>query len=114
MISVRTRRVMPGSPLAFQFSGTVGAGIPERRAAIEISKGLSQGGVIFAAHARDADDWSSAEGDVFNSGYTDGGVLFRVQHKTGKGEISAGWQSDFGRDIERPRNNSRAVRFYYP
>ena len=48
VISVRTRRVVPGSPLAFQFSGTVGTGIPERRAAIELSKGLPQGGVIFA------------------------------------------------------------------
>ena len=114
VISVRTRRVVAGSPLAFQFSGTVGAGIPEKRAAIEISKGLAQGGVIFAAHARDAGNWSSPEGDVFNSGYSDGGILFRVQQKTGKGELSAGWQSDFGRDIERPRNNSRTVRFYYP
>src|SRR5687768_661471 len=46
VISVRTRRVLPGSPLSVQFSGTVGAGIPEKRAAIELSKGLSQGGVI--------------------------------------------------------------------
>ncbi len=29
VISVRTRRVMPGSPLAVQFSGTVGTGMPE-------------------------------------------------------------------------------------
>ena len=114
VISVRTRRVVPGSPLSFQFSGTVGAGIPEKRAAIELSKGLPQGGVIFAAHMRDAGDWSSPEGGVFNSGYSDGGFLFRVQQKAGEGELSAGWQSDFGRDIERPRNNSRTVRFSYP
>src|SRR5687767_10695139 len=54
VISVRTRRVVAKSPLAFQFSGTVGAGIPEKRAAIELSKGLSQGGVILAAHTRHA------------------------------------------------------------
>src|SRR5690606_3594958 len=35
-------------------------------------------------------------------------------HQLGPGLFSAGWQSDFGRDIERPRNNSRTVRFYYP
>jgi hemoglobin/transferrin/lactoferrin receptor protein len=114
VISVRTRRVVAKSPLAFQFSGTVGAGIPEKRAAIELSKGLSQGGVILAAHTRNAGDWSSPAGDVFNSGYRDGGFLFRVQQKLGDGELSVGWQSDFGRDIERPRNNSRTVRFYYP
>ena len=114
VISVRTRRVVPASPFSFQFSGTLGVGIPERRAAIELSKGLPQGGVMFAAHGRSADDWESAEGPVFNSGFSDGGFMFRVQQKLGAGEISAGWQSDFGRDIERPRNNSRTVRFFYP
>jgi len=51
---------------------------------------------------------------VFNSGFSDHGFLFRVEHKAGAGALTAGWQSDFGRDIERPRNNSRTVRFYYP
>src|SRR5688500_18934492 len=114
VISVRTRRVVPGSPFSVQFSGTVGAGIPDRRAAIELSKGMTAGGVIFSAHGRTADDWDSADGPIFNSGFSDGGFLFRVQQKLGAGEISAGWQSDFGRDIERPRNNSRTVRFFYP
>jgi len=114
VISVRTRRVVPGSPLAFQFSGTVGTGVPERRGAIEIAKGLANGGLILAAHSRKADDWDSPQGEVFNSGFSDGGFLFRVDHKVGSGSLSAGWQSDFGRDIERPRNNSRTVRFFYP
>ena len=114
VISVRTRRVMPGSPLAVQFSGTVGAGMPELRGAIEIAKGLPSGGVLFAAHAREADDWDSPEGEVFNSGFADRGFMLRAEQKVGPGYLTAGWQSDFGRDIERPRNNSRTVRFYYP
>ena len=28
--------------------------------------------------------------------------------------MSVSWQSDFARDVGRPRNNSRVVRFYYP
>ena len=32
----------------------------------------------------------------------------------GKGLLGASWQSDFGSDIGRPRNNSTSVRFYYP
>ncbi len=114
VISVRTRRVMPGSPLAVQFSGTVGAGMPELRGAIEIAKGLPSGGVLFAAHAREADDWDSPEGEVFNSGFADRGFMLRAEQKVGPGYLTGGWQSDFGRDIERPRNNSRTVRFYYP
>ncbi|MGH9199905.1 MAG: TonB-dependent receptor, partial [Vicinamibacterales bacterium] len=114
VISVRTRRVTPGSPWGFQFSGELGAGVPERRGAVEVSKGWSEGGVLIAAHTRDADDWRSPAGDVFNSGYSDHGVMLRAEHPLGPGEFSAAWHSDFGRDIERPRNNSRTVRFFYP
>jgi hemoglobin/transferrin/lactoferrin receptor protein len=114
VISVRTRRVLPGSPLSVQFSGTVGTGIPDRRGSIELSKGLPAGGILFSAHARQADDWTSAEDEVFNSGFADRGFMVRAEQQLGAGYLTAGWQSDFGRDIERPRNNSRTVRFYYP
>lgn len=114
VISVRTRRILPGSPWGVQFSGTVGTGVPERRGFFEISKGLREGGVLFAAHSRKADDWDSPQGEVLNSGFSDHGFLFRVEQKAGAGMLTAGWQSDFGRDIERPRNNSRTVRFFYP
>ena len=114
VISVRTRRVMPGAPWSAQFSGTLGTGVPERRGAFELSKGLPAGGVLVAAHAREADDWTSPEDEVFNSGFSDRGFMGRVEQQVGPGYLTAGWQSDFGRDIERPRNNSRTVRFYYP
>jgi outer membrane receptor protein involved in Fe transport len=67
-----------------------------------------------AAHAREADDWESPSGEIFNSGFADRGFMVRAEHQAGAGILSAGWQSDFGRDIERPRNNSRTVRFFYP
>lgn len=114
VISVRTRRVVPSSPWSAQFSGTVGAGVPERRGMVELSKGLANGGVLFAAHTRDTDDWESPVEEVFNSGFSDHGFLARLEHAVGPGNFTVSWQSDFGRDIERPRNNSRTVRFYYP
>jgi vitamin B12 transporter len=115
VISVRTRRVAPGSPLSASVSGTIGAGIPEKRGAFEISKGFTEGGVLFAAHSRDTDDWTSHLGtEVFNSGFQDHGLLGRFEHRAGPGTFSAAFQSDFGREIERPRNNSQTVRFYYP
>jgi outer membrane receptor protein involved in Fe transport len=116
VISVRTRRAEPGSGFHVRGSGTFGGGVPDRRAAIEISQGLAAGGVLFQAHARETDDWDSPVDDsaIFNSGWKDRGVLARFDHQAGPGVFSAGWQSDFGRDVERPRNNSRTVRFYYP
>lgn len=114
VISVRTKSVAPQSPFGARFTGTLGAGIPDRRAAMELSKGFVRGGVLFAAHARDVEDYDGPDGEVFNSGYADHGFLGRVTAQVGRGLLSAGWHSDFGRDIERPRNNSRTVRFYYP
>jgi outer membrane receptor protein involved in Fe transport len=114
IISVRTRSVAPASPFRLRFSGTLGAGIPDRRAALEVSQGVARGGVLFAAHARDVDDYRGPTGTVLNSGYADRGLLGRVTYQIGRGLFSAGWQSDFGRDVERPRNNSHVVRFYYP
>lgn len=114
VISARTRRVAPKSPLQFRALASLGAGTPELRGAFEMSKGVERGGILFQVHARRFDDYRSPDGDVFNSGSRDQGFLARVEHTLGPGTFSIGLQSDFGRDIERPRNNSRTVRFYYP
>jgi outer membrane receptor protein involved in Fe transport len=114
VIAVTTRKVAPGAPLGARVSATFGEGVPERRLGADVSKGLARGSVLLAVHAREANDWESASGPVFNSGYTDNGLLTRVTHVVGDGFLSAGYQGDFGRDIERPRDNSRAVRFFYP
>lgn len=114
VISVRTRRAEPGSPLRARIIGTVGAGAPEGRGSVEVSRGFERGGILVQAHARNAEDYDSPEGDVFNSGWEDRGFLVHVTHAVSGGFLSAAWQSDYGRDVERPRNNSRTVRFYYP
>ncbi|MGH9348742.1 MAG: TonB-dependent receptor, partial [Vicinamibacterales bacterium] len=114
VIYARTRRAAPASPLAMRAMGMLGAGIPDRRVGVELSKGVARGGVMFQAHYRDLNDYRSPEGSVFNSGATDRGFLARVDHELGRGTLGVGWQGDFGLNIERPRSNSRAVRFFYP
>jgi outer membrane receptor protein involved in Fe transport len=114
VISVRTRSIAPLAPFSARVTATGGLGIPEHRVGAELSKGFARGGALVAAHTRKADDYDAPDERVFNSGYSDRGFLGRVTYQIGQGLLSAGWQSDFGRDIERPRNNSRAVRFYYP
>ena len=81
VISVRTRRAVPGSPLAVRGSATIGGGIPEGRGAIEISKGLARGGVLVQAHIREAGDWDSPLDDsaIVNSGWKDRGLLARAE-----------------------------------
>jgi hemoglobin/transferrin/lactoferrin receptor protein len=114
VISIRTRRAEPGSPLRARVTTALGSGVPEARGAVEISKGVERGGVLVQAHVRNAEDYDSPHGEVFNSGWEDRGFLAHLTHAVGRGFLSAAWQSDFGRDVERPRNNSRTVRFYYP
>lgn len=114
VVSVRTRRAEPASPLKARVSATVGAVVPEQRAAFEVSKGLPHGGLLVQAHVRNAEDYDSPQGEVFNSGWEDQGFFVNFTQAAAKGVFSASWQSDFGRDFERPRNNSRTVRFSYP
>ena len=114
VIQMRTRRARPGTPLGGHFEGSLGAGTPQQRAALALTRGFERGGVLLAGHYRNFDDWTSPEGDVFNSGARDQGFLARFDHLVAGGLLSLGWQSDFGRDVERPRTNSRTVRFYYP
>jgi outer membrane receptor protein involved in Fe transport len=114
IIHARTRRPVPGTPFRLRFLGAVGAGEPQQRVGAEMSKGFAEGGVLFQGHYRDFDDYRSPDGEVFNSGASDQGFLARAEQVVGGGLLSFGWQSDFGRDIDRPRTNSRSTRFYYP
>lgn len=114
VIHLRTRRATPGTPFGGRFTGAVGAGTPQQRASLELARGFERGGVRVQGHYRNFEDWESPEGAVLNSGAEDRGFLARLDHELAGGLFSAGWQSDFGRDIERARNNSDVVRFYYP
>ncbi|MBE3133161.1 MAG: TonB-dependent receptor, partial [Acidobacteria bacterium] len=114
VIYARTRRIAPNAPFGGRVTGALGAGIPQQRVGLELSKGFVKGGAVFQAHYRDFDNYDSPGGEVVNSGATDQGFLARGEHEIGRGVFNAVWQSDFGRDIDRPRNNSQTVRFYYP
>ena len=114
VISVQTPRPIIGGPWKGRASGTIGTGIPERGGNVEIQKGFATGAVLVQAHGRKVEDYDGPTVPVLNSGYEDRGFLARVDKTVGGGLLSLGWQSDFGRNIERPRNNSAATRFYYP
>ena len=114
VIQLRTRRASPGAPLGGRFVGALGTGSPQQRALLELTHGLDRGGIVVEGHVRNFEDWESPEGEVLNSGAEDKGFLVRFDHELGGGNFSAGFQGDYGREIERPRNNSAQVRFYYP
>ena len=114
VIQMRTKRAEPGTPFGGRFEGALGAGSPQQRVSLTLTRGFERGGILVEGHYRNFEDWRSPEGEVFNSGSSDQGFLVRFEHLLGGGLFSLGWQSDFGRDVERPRNDSQTVRFYYP
>lgn len=114
VISVKTRRAEPGSPFQGSLTGLLGAGVPEARGSIEMSKGLARGGWLLQGHVRNAEDYDSPAGEVFNSSWRDSGFVASVTHEIGRGAFGLSLQSDFGRDFGRPRNDSRVVRISYP
>jgi outer membrane receptor protein involved in Fe transport len=115
VILARTRRPGPGAPLSFQVAGTLGTGVPQARAGFQVASGIGDdSGILFSAHYRQFGDYDSPEGVVLNSGATDYGVLLGFTQKAPGGLVSISVGADYGRDIERPRNNSSVVRFYYP
>jgi outer membrane receptor protein involved in Fe transport len=114
VINARTRAADPGSGFGGRFTGSLGDGIPDRRASLELRHGFAGGGVLAQGHWREAGDYRSPRGEVFNSGFRDYGFRARGDRYLRNGALSLAWQGDMGRDVERPRDNSRSVRFYYP
>jgi hemoglobin/transferrin/lactoferrin receptor protein len=115
VIAARTLGVALGVPLKVESIGTYGVGIPGGSGGASVSAPVGQhGGILVAGHYRSYGNWDSPEGEVINSGFRDSGVLVRGSYDLGPGTLTAAWQGDYGRDIDRPRNNSATVRFYYP
>jgi outer membrane cobalamin receptor len=90
VIQMRTRRAEPGTPYGARFEGSLGAGAPQQRAALVLTKGFSRGGILVGGHYRNFDDWTSPEGEVANSGARDQGFLARGDQVLGRAVSSAG------------------------
>jgi len=109
VIAARTRRPDYEPSLHVRFSGTLGAGVPERRGDFEIAKGHGTGGVLVGVRVREFDEYDAPAGRVTNSGWRDAGVRVRWDQLTRASLWSIGWQSDLGRSLGRPRSDSNVI-----
>ena len=114
VIAVRTRRPVRNSPLTANVSAAIGAGVPMARGDVEVSRGYGSGGLLVSVRARTFDDYISPGGVVPNSAWHDSGVHALWEHEAGSHAWTAGWQSDFGRDIGRPRSDAATMRTTTP
>jgi outer membrane receptor protein involved in Fe transport len=114
VIAVQTRRPDYAAPLGVQFSSTIGGGVPEKSANLEVSSGYGEGGVLASFHGRTFDEYRSPDGVVPNSAWRDAGGRVAWEHTTGASRWSARWQRDRGRAIGRPRSDSSTIRASNP
>jgi outer membrane receptor protein involved in Fe transport len=109
VISLITRRPAIASPFDARLTATYGAGVPAERIDAHVAASLgAHGGLVLAAHHREADDYSSPAGVVPNSAWQDRGALVRLGVRAG-GWWTAGWQGDFARDSGLPRSDSATL-----
>ena len=92
VISVRTRRAEPGSPLQIRGSGTLGGGVPDRRGVLEALEGPDSRRRPRSRRmgARPTTGTAPKTTKILNSGWKDRGFLARVDHQVGKGMLSVG------------------------
>jgi outer membrane receptor protein involved in Fe transport len=109
VIAARTKSVDADGPLAVRASVSGGAGLPQRRADLEVSHGYGRGGLMAAVRRRAFDDYSSPEGLVPHSAWEDAGGRLQWSHAAGSNRFSAGWQFDAAENIHRPRSDSNTV-----
>jgi outer membrane receptor protein involved in Fe transport len=114
VIAVHTRRPNHTAPFSVQFSSTIGGGLPETSANLEVSSGYGRGGILASFHGRTFGDYRAPDGVVPNSAWHDAGGRVAWEHATSASRWSARWQRDRGRAIGRPRNDSDTIRASNP
>ena len=114
VIHALTRRPNPESPFGARFMGSLGTGMPERSAGLELSRSLESGSVFLLGSLRNYGDYRSSGVTVDNSAARNRSILAGTRLQVAGGELSLGWQTDRGHDLGRPTLRSPHMRTFYP
>ena len=108
VISVRTRRAEPKSPLKARVTATGAGGTPKAGSASRWPKASL---AVVSSFKRTFEMLTITRGRPVRCstpGRRTGASSSTPATRSGRG-LPGAWQSDFGRDVERPRNNSRTL-----
>lgn len=114
---IRARSRMPGtSPETFavRYALEGAQGTPGWGAAADVEGPLAGGGFLLGAHVRDYSDYSSPQGEVFDTRWESWGVRTGWQRVVGRGVLRLSWRSDRARDVGKPSPESKTKRRFYP
>jgi outer membrane receptor protein involved in Fe transport len=114
VIHARTRKAPHGGGWGGAVQASAGGGAPRRTILGQLTRGLTDGGVLLEGRYRDFDDYESPAGRVPGSGFRDGGFRVQAHHEAGPGRLHVGGQADFGRDLGKPSAEWDLARTVYP
>lgn len=114
VIHAVTRKPNPETPYGARFMGSLGAGMPEQSAGVELSRSFEPGSVFFLGSLRNFGDYRSSGITVDNSAARNRSFLAGTRLQVAGGELSVGWQTDRGHDLGRPTLRSPQMRTFYP
>lgn len=112
IIRARSRGPEEGTGGRYHLYGTEGT--DGWGAAADVWTGLAGGGLLLGAQYRDFDDYSSPEGEVFNSGHREQGLRAAWNGRLAGGTLRVGWRTDQSRDVGKPAPDSDVSRDLYP
>jgi len=104
----------PGEPERLRYAAQFSSAGAQPAASVDWGGGIGPGALSLGAHFREADDYDSPEGEVFNSGAQLYGFRAGWQVGAGPGLVSVLWRTDLGRDVGKPAKDSLETRAYYP
>ncbi|MCK5379233.1 MAG: TonB-dependent receptor [Acidobacteria bacterium] len=114
---IRARSRMP-SPypdrIGVRYALEGSQGTPGWGAAADVEGPLAGGGFLLGAHVRDYSDYSSPEGEVFDTRWETWGIRAGWQRVIGRGVLRVSWRSDRARDVGKPNPDSKTQRRFYP
>ena len=86
----------------------------EKGAGMSLAGGSKSLGFSLSFQGVDAEDYRSPDARIFQSRYSQGSLLGKVRHETGKRNISASFLLARGRNIGKPNRDARAKPTWYP
>ena len=114
VIHLRTRKPRLSQDMEVKLAAGVGFGVPGLTGSIQAGQGFQNWAYLLRGSVREFQDYLSPAGEITNSGAKSRNVGFSTLHGLAEGLLTLGWQTDLGREVGRPRNDSLSNRFYYP
>ena len=114
VIHMRTRKPRLGEDLDVKLAAGAGFGVPDQTGRVQAAQGFQNWAYLLSGSVREFQNYRSPAGEITNSGAKSRHIGFSTVHGLAEGLLTLGWQTDLGRDIGRPRNDSLSNRFYYP